>query len=325
MSTRYSDPKFMRSRTSPARSGGLRRSLSVFALLAIVHFVPSGVRAFSPTDKARVLYVGDSISFETRDAVTFFVAGTGKADVRYIGFGGAAICDVIRAETRFLDATNKLAYQVREFKPHLVALTFWGNPAYFSKCAPTTRGSEAFYAQYLADARAAVREIRDAATAAGIPQPRIRWVLQGPDKENREISRRMNQIYAQVVSESSNSASIDAGFEVSMAAYPYETIPDGRYTWTEFLPCSALERGTAYCTEPLAYGGVTRLHRQARNAFTNAIAVDAIHFCLDGHLDPQTGQQLISDPDAWHCDNPSPGVLRFGLRIAAEVNAALGI
>ena len=300
-------------------------SIALLTIASTMLILPSGAAAFSSTDRARVLYVGDSISFETRDTVTFFVAGTGKADVRYIGIGGSAICDVIGNETRWLDAYNKLARQVREFRPHIIALTFWGNPVGYSKCAPPDRGSDSFYERYLSDARAAVQEIRTAATAAGIGQPMIRWVLQGPDKSNKEISRRMNQIYQQVAGESPNSGTIDAGHEVSMAAYPFGSVPDARYTWTEFLPCTAIERGTAFCTEPQAYGGVTRLHKQQRNPWTNAIEPDAIHFCLDGHLDAQTGQQLINDPDPWRCDNASPGVLRFGLRVAADINAALGI
>lgn len=293
--------------------------------------LPGSAAAFSAEDKARVLYVGDSISFETRDMVQFFVTWGGKAEFAYIGFGGAAICDVIGNHNEFLDATNKLAYQVSHFRPHIIVLSFWGNVKWLSQCAPdgqngAGRGTIAFYDQYRADAHAAAAEIMSAAAATpGAPTPKIRWVLQGPDKNNKEVSRTLNGIYTQLASETpSSSALIDAGYEVSMAAYPYAQIPDGRYTWTQHLPCTTIERGTAYCTNPEAFGGVTRLHKDFINPYTGGQAVDDVHFCLDAQLDPATGAN-VPDPDPWHCNTPSPGVLRFGMRVAGEINQALGI
>src|SRR5262249_46518190 len=111
--------------------------------------------------------------------------------------------------------------------------------------------------------------------------------------------------------------------EVSMAAYPFDQIEDGRYTWTQFLPCSGFEKGTDFCTDPEAFGGVTKLHRDFIDE-SGAMAIDDVHFCLDGQLDPATGANA-PDSDIWHCNAPSPGILRWSVRVSNEIKAALGL
>jgi hypothetical protein len=168
------------------------------------------------------------------------------------------------------------------------------NLRWLSQCAPdgqsgAGRGSTAFYDQCRADAARAVEVITVAAKTAGIDTPQICWVLQGPDRSDKEVPRQLNAIYASLAAETPLiSATIDAGHDVSMAAYPELQVEDARYTWTQYLPCSASETDTA-------------------------------RFYLDGQLDVYRGQNT-DDADCWHCNTASPG-----LRIAAEVARVLGI
>jgi hypothetical protein len=70
------------------------------------------------------------------------------------------------------------------------------------------------------------------------------------------------------------------------------------------LPCSDFERTWGYCTHPEAYGGVTQLHKSN----------DPVHFCIGNASD-------------WgiSCDATSPGIVRYGMRIAHDANTWLGI
>jgi hypothetical protein len=69
--------------------------------------------------------VGDSIAFETRDPLASLVTADDAAELAFIGFGAAGICDVIGDRNDFLDATNKLAYQVSQLRPQIIVLSFW--------------------------------------------------------------------------------------------------------------------------------------------------------------------------------------------------------
>jgi hypothetical protein len=261
--------------------------------------------AFSEADPARILYVGDSIAAETRDTVKWWTWVTGKAEFANSIFPGMAICDFLEGKPDALPEEMRLKSAVRRHRPHLVILQFWGNA--LTPCMHPTADSsgvvtEAYYNQYFWDALNAVEHIRDAAADAGIPKPRLLWVLQGPDKALRERTARLNRTYA-FVAEQSGDRTSDAGFEVSMAAYPYEGSHD-RYEWTQFLPCSAFEHQMGYCTYPDRFGGVAQIHHDD----------DPTHFCLGGVAD-----FMLT------CAATSPGIYRYGMRIAGDANAWLGI
>jgi hypothetical protein len=267
---------------------------------------PTTARAFSAADPARILYVGDSIAVETRDTVKWWTQIGGKATLSDSMWGGLAICDFLEGKPEGVPLDKKLKEQVRTLKPHLVILQFWGNA--FTKCMEPTRGSggevitEAYYNQYFWDALNAVQQIRDGAAAGGIPKPRILWVLQGPDRGIRERPQRLNQSYAYAAAQSNDRTS-DAGYDVSLAAYPYPGGTYDRYGWTQYLPCTTFEQNNGLCT-PSIYGDLAKLH--ADN--------DPTHFCLGN-----------ASNWGFTCGLPSPGIVRYGMRIAHDANTWLGI
>jgi hypothetical protein len=259
------------------------------------------VSAFSSTDKARILYVGDSLAAETLNTVAWWTQITGKAQLSSSIFPGMALCDFLDGKPAGMAPEAKLRAQVRTVRPHLVILQFWGNA--FTQCmAGTGVGTEAYYNQYFWDSLNAILQIEAGAADAGIPRPGILWVLQGPDSGNRDRTRRLNDGYAFAAAFRGDRTS-DAGWDVSMAAYPYPNAPHDRYQWTQFLPCTDFERQVGYCTHPQAYGGVTQLHKTG----------DAVHFCL--------GNTFLF----FNCDAISPGILRYGMRIAHDANVWLGL
>jgi hypothetical protein len=282
---------------------------AICSLLATAAGSPRTAAAFSANDPARVLYVGDSLAANTLDTVSYLVASTGKARVFSKAtpnapsgsiFGGMAICD-------FLDntpstAVAKLTPLIQEVKPHLVVMQFWGN---LTACmGGVAFASEDYYTRYFWDAAVAATEIQSAATAANIPRPKILWVLQGPDRDHPERTKRLNEIYAAIAANAGDRTT-DAGRGISMAAYPFDDKPKDRYAWTQYLPCTNVELGTGYCTNPT-------------NAFNVPLAklhtdTDAVHFCLGGSY-------LF-----FACDTPSPAILRYSLSIAGDTNAWLGI
>lgn len=284
---------------------GVRRWAGLCALTAAVTLAVgvSPASAFSTTNKARVLYVGDSIAVETQNVVAWWIQATGKANVTVNAKGGMALCDYLRQNTNsFVPAADKLYERVRTLKPHLVVLQFWGNSWGFTPCTNgAARGTEAFYNLYFWNTLDADQQIAQAASAAGIAKPKVLWVRQGPDKANRAVPQRLNSGYDFAAS-SYGGRTADAGYEVSMAAYPYDNQVKDRYAWTQFLPCTAFERQVGYCTHPQAYGGVAQLHKDS----------DPLHFCLDA-------------APSGACASISPGVTRYGMRIAHDANAWLGI
>jgi hypothetical protein len=254
---------------------------------------------FSTTNKARILYVGDSLAAETRTIVGQLVQSTDQAQMFESMFPGLAICDFLEGKPAGMPAASKLRAQVRGVKPHLVILQFWGNA--FTDCIKhTTFGTEEYYDQYFFDALAAVDQIEAGAGDARIARPRILWVLQGPDAGSPARPKRLNEGYADVAS-SRGGRTTDAGHALSMAAYPYDNAEKDRYGWTQFLPCTDFERANGLCTHPEAYGGVTQLHKDA----------DQVHFCLGNTM------------NFFDCDRPSPGISRYAMQVAADARAWL--
>jgi hypothetical protein len=278
-------------------------SVIIAAGVALVALLPAETAfAFSAADPARILYVGDSIAAETRDTVKWWTQVSGKATTNDSAFPGMAICDFLEGKPAGMPNEKKLKSQVRSLKPQLVILQFWGNG--FTDCIKQNPvGSEQYYNQYFWDALNAVEQIKAAATEVNIPKPKILWVLQGPDRSSADRTRRLNDNYAFAASNYGDRTA-DAGFEVSMAAYPYSGPAHDRYAWTQFLPCTDFERQTGYCTQPASYGGVTQLHKTD----------DSVHFCLGN-----------STNWGFSCDAISPGIVRYGMRIAHDANVWLGI
>ena len=155
--------------------------------------------------------------------------------------------------------------------------------------SPTTSARDKYFARYTADARRLTDQI---AGAAGGDAAKIVWVLQGPDPMTPDRVRRVNAVYERQA-DASGDLLADAGKAVSPAS--------ARYTWAQYLPCTAYEREhAAYCTQPGS--GRTALHRDD----------DYLHFCLA----PTT-----STPKP--CPVRSPGILRITRAITQVVASEL--
>jgi len=246
----------------------------------------------APVGAPRVLYLGDSLAMETSNMVTYVLHSTGRAGVVSAGHPGTAICDFLAGRTSEspVPAEHKLPALVKSVKPRVVALQFTGGPGDVARCAGAApASSDDSIQRYRTDAQQAVAQIDEAARAVGIGRPKLVWVLQGPDRANPQRPRRLNEEVFNAIANAKGDLVSDAGWHVSMAAYPYQSIPDGRYKWTQFLPCTDVERREGYCTLPQAFGGVTQLHKDS----------DDLHFCL--------GAMAGSPPS---CDTKSPGLIR---------------
>lgn len=274
--------------------------------LLLLMFVMTGCDSDNAAkEPGRVVYVGDSISVETNAVVKEAALARGYGYAASTK-GGMAICDFF-PETEsgagtfrtFTEPVPPNLYDlVASMKPHVVVMQFWGNSWTYTPCMKVddealAPGSDAYYARYAADAQRAMEIVKSAADAGGFAAPRVLWVLQGPDKGNAERTRVLNASYIALAQTWPNAGTIDAGREVSMAANYYE--PGDRYAWTQWLPCTQLERDTDHCDS--AYGGVAKIHKDD----------DPTHFCL-GAVD-----------DEGVCDTWSPGIHRYGLAIAAAI------
>lgn len=281
---------------------------SLYALTLIYALV---LAATAHAQAPHVVYFGDSLAAETGDTVTAELAAAGVT-ISHSSFPGFALCDFLEVDNAAMAAADRIYARVLNERPDVVVMQFWGNG--FTDCI---RGAgfatEAYYNQYFWNALNAGIQVGAAADAAGIPRPKILWVLQGPQKYDPPLPagtpsrpERLNGIYSYAASYFGDAVS-DAGFHVSMAG-SYAPQPGDRYRWAQFLPCTTQERGTPRCTHPQAYGGVTQIHKDT----------DATHFCL-------------GDLSEWwmffSCGSttPSPGIVRYGTRIADDVKAQLGL
>lgn len=274
--------------------------LAVAVVLTVVGLLGTALTGQATPAPLKVLYVGDSVAVQNSSALAAALAPARFHDAT---MGGTGICDYLAGTPTWLPASAKFDRLVREVRPDLVVLQFWGND-FYSPCAEhTRRGEPAFYDLYLWNAFSARREISAAADAVGLARPKMLWVLQAPmPAPQRDVPRRLNEIYTYAADLAGDRVS-DAGAAVSMAAYPYDNLPRDRYGFTRFLPCTAVERGAGTCTDPESYGGVTRLHADD----------DDIHFCLDGRA-PTRG-----------CGGVAPGIDRYVERISADAGELLGV
>jgi hypothetical protein len=274
----------------------------VLAVTAIACGVDEPLSASGETgDELRILYVGDSLAANSRNTVKSSIEATGRATVFESIFPGVALCDFLANRPSILPPPMGLTPMVERVKPQLIILQFWGNRS--TPCMGEIGSIEASVDRYLSDGLAAVEEIEAAAEGAGIARPKLLWVLQGPESkpEWHDRTRRLNEHYA-FLAEQYGDRTSDAGWEVSMANSPDGDFPEARYTWTQYLPCTDLEKQIGLCTHPHKDGGVTQLH--ADN--------DALHFCL-------------ADQFLYFCLTPSPGAIRYGLRIAEDAKEWLGL
>jgi len=273
----------------------------------VLTFAACDSESAAPT-QASVAYVGDSIAFETSSVIAEALA---DHDLRYTtsAKGGMAICDYL-PETEAVGGPGtfrtfeapvppNLHDLLVSAQPDVVVMQFWGNSWQFTPCmkgpddVALAPGSEAYYTRYAADAERAMVVIRDAAASVKRPMPIVLWVLQGPDKGMPERTARLDAIYAALSDRWDSAGTIDAGREVSQAANYYE--PGDRYGYSQWLPCTALERETDHCNP--AYGGTAQIHKDD----------DPIHFCL-GAVDA-----------SGVCDTWSPGIHRYALAISAAI------
>ncbi|MFE6521933.1 SGNH/GDSL hydrolase family protein [Streptomyces sp. NPDC057794] len=251
---------------------------------------PPASPAARPREAPRVLYLGDSLAMENQKVLGQELRRDLRAEYTSAPYSGTTLCDYLEgtAERSLVPASDKAAALVRRLRPDVVVLQFWGNSWGYTPCMDgiTHDASPArYFARYAADARRLTEQITAAGRGAG---PRIVWVAQGPDPITPGRIRRVNALYAERAAASGGLVS-DAGKAVSPAG--------DRYTWTQYLPCTASERARpGDCTQPSR--GRTALHRDD----------DYLHFCLA----PTTSRPKP-------CPVRSPGILRIAREITKTV------
>ncbi|MEW2610034.1 SGNH/GDSL hydrolase family protein [Streptomyces sp. NPDC047880] len=247
-----------------------------------------------PLRAPTVLYLGDSLAMESRTVLGRELHRDLQAKYTGAPYSGTTLCDYLEgtAERSLVPAADKAAALVRRLRPDFVVLQFWGNSWGYTPCMDGItydKSPARYFSRYAADARRLTEQIT---AAGGGHRPRIVWVSQGPDPVTPDRVRRVNALYAKRAAASGGLVA-DAGKAVSPAA--------GRYTWTQYLPCTAYERAHPdYCTQP----GLDRtaLHRDD----------DHLHFCLA----PTTSRPKP-------CPVRSPGILRIAREIAKTVRQAV--
>lgn len=243
-----------------------------------------------PREKSPVLYLGDSLAMESQLVLGERVEASGRAIVHSAPYSGTTLCDYLagRDIDSLVPPQDKAAALVKAHRPRAVVLQFWGNSWGYTPCMDNiVQGSAQYYTRYAADAKALTEQIARAARTAGIPRPRIIWVLQGPDAFSTDRTRRVNDLYQDRASASGDTVA-DAGRAVSA--------PGERYQWRQRVPCAAGDRPQD------CRNGRTTLHRDD----------DPLHFCLA----PTTTKPRP-------CPADSPGIVRYTKEIASVVDQYL--
>ncbi|MGA5499587.1 SGNH/GDSL hydrolase family protein [Streptomyces umbrinus] len=256
----------------------------------------AGADSGAPPQRTRptVLYLGDSLAMENQKVLGGLMRDKLKARYTSAPYSGTTLCDYLEGtgEDSLVPPKDKAAALVRTLRPDFVVLQFWGNAWGYTPCMDgITHGKaqDKYFARYTADARRLTDQI---AGAAGGERPRVVWVLQGPDPMTPDRVRRVNAIYERQAAASGDLLA-DAGKAVSPAT--------ARYTWSQYLPCTAYEREhAAYCTQP--GNGRTALH----------IDDDYLHFCL-----------VPTTKTPRPCPVRSPGILRITQAITRAVASQL--
>ncbi|WP_314414594.1 SGNH/GDSL hydrolase family protein [Streptomyces sp. DSM 40484] len=243
-------------------------------------------------ERPTVLYLGDSLAMENQKVLGGLLREEERARYTSAPYSGTTLCDYLEGsgEKSLVPPKDKAAALVRRLRPDFVVLQFWGNAWGYTPCMDGItydKERDRYFARYSADAGRLTDQIAHAASGA-----RIVWVLQGPDPVTPDRVRRVNALYERQA-RASGDLLADAGKAVSGAS--------ARYTWTQYLPCTAYERAHGpYCTQPGS--GRTALHRDD----------DYLHFCLA----PTT-----STPRP--CPVRSPGILRISRAISEAIGAAV--
>ncbi|MEU0643690.1 SGNH/GDSL hydrolase family protein [Streptomyces umbrinus] len=255
-----------------------------------------GADSGAPPQRARptVLYLGDSLAMENQKVLGGLMRDELKARYTSAPYSGTTLCDYLEGtgEDSLVPPKDKAAALVRTLRPDFVVLQFWGNAWGYTPCMDGIihgKAQDKYFARYTADARRLTDQI---AGAAGGERPSVVWVLQGPDPMTPDRVRRVNAIYERQAAASGDLLA-DAGKAVSPAT--------ARYTWSQYLPCTAYEREhAAYCTQP--GNGRTALH----------IDDDYLHFCL-----------VPTTKTPRPCPVRSPGILRITQAITRAVASQL--
>jgi hypothetical protein len=220
------------------------------------------------------------------------LAATGRATVHSAPYSGTTLCDYLtgRAVDSLVPPEDKAATLVGTLRPRVVVLQFWGNSWGFTPCMDNiAQGTPQYYERYARDAGTLTAQIAAAARSAGIPRPRIVWVLQGPDAFSADRTQRVNGLYRDQASATGDTLA-DAGAAVSA--------PGARYVWQQRLPCTDEERAQPDdCNN-----GLATLHRDD----------DPLHFC-----------QAPTTPKPQPCPVHSPGIARYSKAITATVDSYL--
>ena len=242
-----------------------------------------------------VLYLGDSLAMESQKVLGQSLRE--KVNARYTSapYSGTTLCDYLEGtgERSLVPPADKAAALVRSLRPDFVVLQFWGNSWGYTPCMDGItydKQPATYFKRYEADMKRLTEQISD---AGGAQRPRIVWVTQGPDPITPDRVRTVNALY-EARAAASHDLLADAGRTVSPAT--------ARYTWAQYLPCTAYEREhPSYCTEPDR--DRTALHRDD----------DYLHFCLA----PTT-----STPKP--CPVRSPGIVRITREITRVIADRVG-
>ncbi|MFC8664702.1 MULTISPECIES: SGNH/GDSL hydrolase family protein [Streptomyces] len=256
----------------------------------------TGTGSGTPSQRSRptVLYLGDSLAMENQKVLGGLMRDELKARYTSAPYSGTTLCDYLEGTGKdsLVPPKDKAAALVRSLRPDFVVLQFWGNAWGYTPCMDGITHDKArdkYFARYTADARRLTDQI---AGAAGGARPKVVWVLQGPDPMTPDRVRRVNAIYERQAAASGDLLA-DAGKAVSPAS--------ARYTWTQYLPCTAYEREhKPYCTQPGS--DRTALH----------IDDDYLHFCL-----------VPTTTTPRPCPVRSPGILRITRAITRAVASQL--
>ncbi|WP_458247566.1 SGNH/GDSL hydrolase family protein [Streptomyces sp. MAI_2237] len=247
-----------------------------------------------PAVGPRVLYLGDSLAVEAQKVLGQRLRHDLNATYTGAPYSGTTLCDYLEgtgARSLVPDAA-KAAALVRAQHPDYVVLQFWGNAWGYTWCMDGITydaSPQRYFARYRADLRRLTEQI---AAAGGARRPRIVWVLQGPDPITPDRVRRVNEMYERQAAGSGDLVA-DAGRTVAPAG--------ARYTWSQYLPCTAYEHEHAdYCTQP------------GRDRTALHLDSDYLHFCLA----PTT-----STPKP--CPVRSPGILRISQEITGTIRRAV--
>ncbi|MFG2549220.1 SGNH/GDSL hydrolase family protein [Streptomyces sp. NPDC048581] len=246
-----------------------------------------GTAPSAPVKAPTVLYLGDSLAMEAQEVVGRELRRDLRATYTSAPYSGTTLCDYLEGtgERSLVPDADKAAALVRRLRPDFVVLQFWGNAWGYTWCMDGIThdaSPQTYFKRYQADMKRLTDQISAASDA------RIVWVLQGPDPITPDRVRRVNALYEQRAGASGDLLA-DAGKALSAAG--------ARYSWVQYLPCTAYERAHAeYCTQPDR--DRTALHRDD----------DYLHFCLA----PTT-----STPKP--CPVRSPGIQRIAREITRVI------